>query len=86
MRRSQIFTIVGVMGLVAFVAGEGRALAQTGNQTTVEHIQFVDDQLLLTVTPPGQATVMARGGVVRTILVRPRTTFVPELFKSIEKL
>jgi len=47
---------------------------------------FDDDKLLTSNLGPDQAKITTRGGPVRTILVRPRTSFVPEMLKSIENL
>jgi ABC-type glucose/galactose transport system permease subunit len=76
---------VGVAGLLTI---EGTALAQGKKKGggDVEEMTFEDDKLLTSNLGPDQAKITTRGGPVRTILVRPRTSFVPEMLKSIESL
>ena len=85
MRRSIAAVFMGVAALLAF---EGAALAQGKKKGggDVEEMTFEDDKLLTSNLGPDQAKITTRGGPVRTILVRPRTSFVPELLKSIENL
>ena len=79
------------LSVIAFegLAFEGTAAAQgkkAGGGGDVEEMTFEDDKLLTSNLGPDQAKITTRGGPVRTILVRPRTSFVPELLKSIENL
>ena len=79
------------LATIAFegLAFEGTAAAQGkkgGGGGDVEEMTFDDDKLLTSNLGPDQAKITTRGGPVRTILVRPRTSFVPELLKSIENL
>ena len=85
MRRSVVAILVGGIGLLAL---EGMASAQGKKKggSDVEEMTFDDDKLLTSNLGPDQAKITTRGGPVRTILVRPRTSFVPELLKSIENL
>ncbi len=86
MRRSLFALVVGGVGLLAL---EGVASAQAkkkGAGGDVEEMTFEDDKLLTSNLGPDQAKITTRGGPVRTILVRPRTSFVPEMLKSIENL
>ena len=52
----------------------------------------VDDDLasrmhaVIEVAGPNDATIRVRPGPVRTTLIRPRTSFVPEMLKSVENL
>jgi hypothetical protein len=48
--------------------------------------EFSDDPLNAGGFGPNDATIRVRPGPVRTTLIRPRTTFVPELLKSVETL
>jgi len=76
--------IAASIGLLAF---EGLASAQKKKAgSDVEEMTFEDDKLLTSNLGPDQAKITTRGGPVRTILVRPRTSFVPEMLKSIENL
>lgn len=48
--------------------------------------EFSDDPLSAGGFGPGDATIRVRPGPVRTTLIRPRTSFVPEMLKSVENL
>ena len=47
---------------------------------------FSDDPLSAGGFGPNDATIRVRPGPVRTTLIRPRTSFVPEMLKSVENL
>jgi len=47
---------------------------------------FEDDPLSAGGLAPTDATIKVRPGPVRTTLIRPRTSFVPEMLKSVENL
>jgi hypothetical protein len=86
MCRTFTMILVTAFSIIAF---EGIALAQAKGGKKggdVEEMSFEDDKLLTSNLGPDQAKISTRGGPVRTILVRPRTSFVPELLKSIENL
>jgi hypothetical protein len=48
--------------------------------------EFTDDPLNAGGFGPNDATICVRPGPVRTTLIRPRTSFVPEMLKSVENL
>ena len=48
--------------------------------------EFSDDPLAAGGFGPNDATIRFRPGPVRTTLIRPRTSFVPEMLKSVEYL
>ena len=48
--------------------------------------EFSDDPLAAGGFGPNDATIRVRPGPVRTTLIRPRTSFVPEMLKSVESL
>ena len=48
--------------------------------------KFEDDPLSAGGFGPSDATIRVRPGPVRTTLIRPRTSFVPEMLKSVENL
>ena len=48
--------------------------------------KFTDDPLSAGGFGPTDATIRVRPGPVRTTLIRPRTSFVPEMLKSVENL
>jgi hypothetical protein len=48
--------------------------------------KFSDDPLSAGGFGPADATIRVRPGPVRTTLIRPRTSFVPEMLKSVENI
>lgn len=48
--------------------------------------EFADDPLSAGGFGPTDATIRVRPGPVRRTLIRPRTSFVPEMYKSVEQL
>ncbi len=48
--------------------------------------KFSDDPLSAGGFGPSDATIRVRPGPVRTTLIRPRTSFVPEMLKSVENI
>ncbi len=48
--------------------------------------KFEDDPLSAGGFGPNDATIRVRPGPVRTTLIRPRTSFVPEMLKSVENI
>jgi hypothetical protein len=48
--------------------------------------KFEDDPLAAGGFGPNDATIRVRPGPVRTTLIRPRTSFVPEMLKSVENI
>ena len=76
---------VGVL-LVSSVAA---AQAKAGGGSKKEEgygYEFSDDPLAAGGFGPTDATIRVRPGPVRTTLIRPRTSFVPEMLKSVENL
>ncbi len=64
------------------------ASAQTKRSDTNDGYgyEFNDDPLSAGGFGPNDATIRVRPGPVRTMLIRPRTSFVPEMLKSVENL
>ena len=79
------------VGLAAFMAS-GAAFAQAkdgaaaGDKGDGYGYEFDDDPLAAGGFGPNDATIRVRPGPVRTTLIRPRTSFVPEMLKSVENL
>ena len=48
--------------------------------------EFADDPLTAGGFGPNDATIRVRPGPIRRTLIRPRTSFVPEMLKSVENL
>ncbi len=70
-------------------AGGGAAAAKpagAGGKEDGYGYEFSDDPLSAGGFGPNDATIRVRPGPVRTTLIRPRTSFVPEMLKSVENL
>ena len=62
------------------------ALAQDKKKEDGYGYEFTDDPLNAGGFGPTDATIRVRPGPVRTTLIRPRTSFVPEMLKSVENM
>ena len=68
-------------------AGAGAAGAGGGDKGNGDYgYKFEDDPLSAGGFGPADATIRVRPGPVRTTLIRPRTSFVPEMLKSVENI
>ena len=65
---------------------EAAAAAGGGGKEEGYGYDFSDDPLSAGGFGPNDATIRVRPGPVRTTLIRPRTSFVPEMLKSVENL
>jgi hypothetical protein len=75
---------VACLGVLLFAT---EALAQgKGKKEEGYGYDFSDDPLNAGGFGPHDATIRVRPGPVRTTLIRPRTSFVPEMLKSVENL
>lgn len=76
-------------GLAAFALSSA-ALAQDakagGEKGEGYGYEFSDDPLNAGGFGPNDATIKVRPRAARTTLIRPRTTFVPEMLKSVENI
>ena len=70
----------------AQAGGGGRAAAGGGGADGDYGYEFEDDPLSAGGFGPTDATIRVRPGPVRTTLIRPRTSFVPEMLKSVENI
>ena len=66
-------------------AGAGAAGGGSGGNGDYGY-KFEDDPLSAGGFGPADATIRVRPGPVRTTLIRPRTSFVPEMLKSVENI
>jgi hypothetical protein len=92
-RFRQMFALIAVSGVVltasiAEAQPKGAAAAATAGSKKEEGYgyEFSDDPLNAGGFGPNDATIRVRPGPVRTTLIRPRTSFVPEMLKSVENL
>lgn len=60
--------------------------ADAGKKEQGYGYEFSDDPLNAGGFGPTDATIRVRPGPIRTTLIRPRTSFVPEMLKSVENL
>jgi hypothetical protein len=67
-------------------AGGAAAPSATGSGNGDYGYKFEDDPLSAGGFGPSDATIRVRPGPVRTTLIRPRTSFVPEMLKSVENI
>jgi hypothetical protein len=65
--------------------GAGGSSTQSGASGDYGY-KFEDDPLAAGGFGPSDATIRVRPGPVRTTLIRPRTSFVPEMLKSVENI
>jgi hypothetical protein len=88
---------LGILGGLAIVLVSGIAAAQApapagppgapgGEKKEGYGYEFSDDPLNAGGFGPNDATIRVRPGPVRTTLIRPRTSFVHEMLKSVENL
>jgi len=86
-KRSKIVAIS--IGVAAFALSSA-ALAQDakggGDKADGYGYEFSDDPLNAGGFGPNDATIKVRPRAARTTLIRPRTTFVPEMLKSVENI
>jgi len=69
----------------AGATGTGAAAGGSGGSGDYGY-KFEDDPLSAGGFGPADATIRVRPGPVRTTLIRPRTSFVPEMLKSVENI
>jgi hypothetical protein len=79
--------LVGVaLATLALTAGSASAQTQESQTADGYGYSFEDDPLNAGGFGPNDATIRVRKRAARTTLIRPRTTFVPEMLKSVENL
>jgi hypothetical protein len=95
MKKRALFALIASASLLlsasAFAqqpGGGGAGVKNTGGGGKDEGYgyEFSDDPLAAGGFGPNDATIRVRPGPVRTTLIRPRTSFVPEMLKSVENL
>jgi hypothetical protein len=92
-RKGLVLGIVATLLLVSSTVfaqggGGGAGVKSTGGEkgSDTYGYEFTDDPLSAGGFGPNDATIRVRPGPVRTTLIRPRTSFVPEMLKSVENL
>jgi hypothetical protein len=77
--------LVSVSAFAQDTGGVATTKGETGGQGDYGY-KFEDDPLSAGGFGPSDATIRVRPGPVRTTLIRPRTSFVPEMLKSVENI
>ena len=80
-RWSAVLVAVSLLLVASVAAAQGKSKKDDGYG-----YEFSDDPLNAGGFGPNDATIRVRPGPVRTTLIRPRTSFVPEMLKSVENL
>ncbi len=96
MKKTILFSVLGSLMLVAVPsfaqqaggAGGGGDVKTTGGgkDDNGYGYEFKDDNLSAGGFGPNDSSIRVRAGGVRPTLIRPRTSFVPEMLKSVENL
>ena len=88
---SPIRIAAGAITAVSIVLLSSSAWAQDAKTTESDGgdgygYEFADDPLSAGGFGPNDATIRVRPGPVRRTLIKPRTSFVPEMLKSVENI
>jgi len=75
-----------LFGMVGFALTTQAAFAAGTSNSKMDDINFTDEKLVDPNLSPDQGSIVTRDTPVRTVLVRPRTSFIAELLKTIENL
>jgi len=76
-------TCLGLVAIPSLAAAQTTAPKKDSGYDVVE---FPPDPLLKSLIDPSNPVIRVGPGVVRVTLSRPRVSFVPEMYKSIENL
>jgi hypothetical protein len=79
-------TVAAVLTLAAGVASAQQKDITESKTDDGYGYSFDDDPLNAGGFGPNDATIRVRARAARTTLIRPRTSFVPEMLKSVENL
>ncbi|HMJ14412.1 MAG TPA: hypothetical protein VK524_23510 [Polyangiaceae bacterium] len=91
MARSKIAFAALALGLSVVVVApgvwaQGKPPVKEKSQDEGYGYEFEDDPLNAGGFGPNDATIRVRPRAARTTLIRPRTSFVPEMLKSVENI
>jgi len=95
MKLTKKMLVIGLLAAPLFLSMSAKSYAQeaaaaattTGGAANGDYgYKFEDDPLAAGGFGPSDATIRVRPGPVRTTLIRPRTSFVPEMLKSVENI
>jgi hypothetical protein len=77
---------LGIAGTLATSTAFAQAAKDLDKSSDGYGYEFSDDPLSAGGFGPGDATIKVRPRAARTTLIRPRTSFVPEMLKSVENI
>lgn len=77
---------LGAIALLVAPAAFAQEVKETKEDTGDYGYEFDDDPLNAGGFGPNDATIKVRARAARTTLIRPRTSFVPEMLKSVENI
>lgn len=89
MTRSIKLTLAAGFSVASLLVAPGvfaQAVQETKEDTGDYGYEFDDDPLNAGGFGPNDATIKVRARAARTTLIRPRTSFVPEMLKSVENI
>ena len=80
-------TLAGILFASSTAFAQGADVKETGEGDGDGYgYEFADDPLSAGGFGPNDATIRVRPDPIRRTLIRPRTSFVPEMLKSVENL
>ncbi|MET0794880.1 MAG: hypothetical protein ABW061_25395 [Polyangiaceae bacterium] len=82
----RILRVCGAFAAVLLLPAPARAQGAPAANND-QYVEFIDELLNADLTTPfGDPVFAAHLPPARTLLIRPRTNFIPELYKSVEQL
>lgn len=88
-RSSKLRMVAGLVGFSVIVLAPtafAQDVKESGGGDDGYGYEFTDDPLSAGGFGPNDSTIRVRAKAQRTTLIRPRTSFVPEMLKSVEDL
>jgi len=85
-KAAALLTGVAILLASTTVFAQGAGVKSTEGDGEGYGYEFGDDPLTAGGFGPNDATIRVRPGPVRRTLIRPRTSFVPEMLKSVENI
>ena len=85
-KMKRISVAITVFSALVFAASMASAQEKEGGGDEGYGYEFDDDPLNAGGFGPNDATIRVRPRAARTTLIRPRTSFVPEMLKSVESI
>ncbi len=85
-RSGKVSLVAGLVGVSLLVLAPAAFAQSEGGGDDGYGYEFSDDPLSAGGFGPNDSTIRVRAKAQRTTLIRPRTSFVPEMLKSVEDL